>query len=323
MISKDIYQAAHFLFKDEVVAIPTETVYGLAANIYSEKAVKKVFELKNRPLVNPLIVHIGSKNQLDDLTENVPELAEKLINKFWPGSLTLVLKKKSKVPDFVTGGKETVAIRMPNHEKTLQLLNLISFPLAAPSANPFGSISPTSSHHVADYFDHSIPMILDGGICQNGIESTIIGFENELPVLYRLGSIAVEELEKEIGPISVKNFEENKTIAPGMMNRHYAPDTITIVSNNIAETITLYKGKKIGLLLFSSEIKNVDIAHQEVLSPRADLKEAAAHLYAALHRLDALNLDVIITEQFPGEQLGRAINDRLKRASHPINNEEK
>lgn len=319
MISKDLNQAAHFLNEAEVVAIPTETVYGLAANIYSEKAVKKVFELKNRPLINPLIVHIGSKKQLSDLAENVPVLAEKLINKFWPGSLTLVLKKKSKVPDYVTGGKETVAVRMPNHEQTLRLLNLLSFPLAAPSANPFGSISPTSPDHVAAYFEDSIPLILDGGICQNGLESTIIGFENEQPILYRLGAIALEEIEKEIGPVHIKKFEENTTIAPGMMKRHYAPDTRTIVSTDIAETIPLYKGKRIGLLLFKAKQNNPNIEHQEVLSEKADLKEAGANLYAALHRLDALNLDVIIAEQFPGEQLGRAINDRLKRASHPVN----
>ncbi|MGL2965833.1 L-threonylcarbamoyladenylate synthase [Flavobacterium sp. XGLA_31] len=318
MISNDIYQAAHLLYKDEVVAIPTETVYGLAANIYSEKAVKKVFELKNRPFTNPLIVHIGSKNQLDDLAEKVPEIAQKLIDRFWPGPLTLILRKKNKVPDFVTGGKETVAIRMPNHGKTLQLLNLLPFPIAAPSANPFGSISPTSPDHVAAYFEHTIPMILDGGICQNGLESTIIGFENEVPTLYRLGSITVEELEHEIGPIKFQNFEENKTIAPGMMNRHYAPDTLTIVSTNIAEALHLYKGKKIGLLLFSPNNNYKNVAHQEVLSVKADLKEAAANLYAALHRLDAQNLDVIVTEQFPLEQWGRAINDRLKRASHPV-----
>jgi L-threonylcarbamoyladenylate synthase len=267
-----------------------------------------------------LIVHIGSQNQLTDLAEKIPELAEKLMDKFWPGSLTLILKKKDKVPDYVTGGKQTVAIRMPNHEKTLQLLNLLPFPLAAPSANTFGSISPTSPSHVANYFDHSIPMILDGGICQNGLESTIIGFENELPVLYRLGSVTVEEIENEIGPITIKKIEGNKTIAPGMMNRHYAPNTITIVSTNIAETIHSYKGKKIGLLLFNTKNNNTNIAHQEILSPKADLKEAAANLYAALHRLDSLNLDVIIAEQFPAEEWGRAINDRLKRASHPVNN---
>lgn len=319
MISKDIYKAAHLLYKEEVIAIPTETVYGLAASIYSENAVRNIFELKNRPLVNPLIVHIGSKNQLHELTEKIPELAEKLIDKFWPGPLTLVLKKKEEVPYFVTGGKETVAIRMPNHEKTLQLLNLLPFPLAAPSANPFGAISPTSPKHVADYFNQSISLVLDGGICQNGLESTIIGFENETPVLYRLGAITIEEIENQIGPVKIINQEENITIAPGMMNKHYAPATLTVIASSITETINVYQGKRIGLLLFNAKNTDPNIAYQEVLSPKGDLKEAAANLYASMHRLDALNLEVIISEQFPDEHWGRAINDRLKRASNHEN----
>lgn len=316
MISKDIYQAAHALYQEEIVAIPTETVYGLAANIYSEKAVRKIFELKNRPLSNPLIVHIGSKNQVEDLTDHIPILAEKLMDTFWPGSLTLVLKKKEKVPDFVTGGKDTVAIRIPQHEKTLQLLNLLPFPLAAPSANPFGSISPTSASHVVKYFDQRIPLIIDGGICQNGLESTIIGFEDDAPVLYRLGSITVEEIENEIGPIQIKKGTSNETIAPGMMNKHYAPTTLTVVTSNISETIHLHKGKRMGLLVFNQKSTNLDVAHQEVLSAKGDLKEAAANLYSSLHRLDAMNLEVIISEKFPEEKWGKTINDRLKRASH-------
>jgi len=228
MISTGIERAVHLLRNEEIIAIPTETVYGLAGNIFSEKAIKKIFDLKNRPLVNPLIVHIGSTNQLEDLVVEIPELANKLIDKFWPGSLTLVLKKKDSVPSFITGGKETVAIRMPNHEQTLKLLNHLPFPLAAPSANPFGSISPTSATHVYDYFGDSIPLILEGGDCQNGIESTIIGFENNNPVLYRLGSIAIEDIENEIGPIIIKNKEESKPIAPGMMAQHYARKTQTI-----------------------------------------------------------------------------------------------
>ncbi len=320
MVSKDIYLAAQLVYNEEIIAIPTETVYGLAGNIYSEKAIRSIFDLKKRPLINPLIVHIGSKDQLEDLTTEIPDLAKKLIDKFWPGSLTLVLKKKETVPNFVTGGKNTVAVRMPNHPITLKLLDLLPFPLAAPSANPFGSISPTSASHVATYFDKKIPMVLDGGSCQNGIESTIIGFENNLPVLYRLGAIAIEEIENEIGPVSIKNFEEQNPSAPGMMAKHYAPETETLVVSNIHDGINYYRGKKIGLLLFNSKISDDSIMHQEVLSLNGDLKEAASHLYAALHRLDALNLDVIIAEKFPDNQLGRAINDRLKRAAASKNN---
>ena len=315
MISRDIYQAAHLLHNDAIIAIPTETVYGLAGNIFSEKAIRSIFDLKKRPLSNPLIVHIGDASQLKSLVTEVPVSAKKLMDKFWPGSLTLVLPKKDAVPNYVTGGKDTVAIRMPNHEQTLKLLNLLSFPLAAPSANPFGSISPTSASHVADYFGESIPLILDGGNCQNGIESTIIGFEDDVPVLYRLGSISLEDIENEIGPVKIKNFEENKPMAPGMMAKHYAPKTLTLTTDDITETINLYKGKKIGLLLFKETVNTNNVAHQEVLSSTGDLAEAASNLYAVMHKLDRLNLDVIIAERFPDNYQGRSINDRLKRAT--------
>lgn len=314
MISKDIYQAARLLEQNEVVAIPTETVYGLAGNIYSESAIRKIFEVKGRPQNNPLIVHIGSKDAVYDLTTALPQKAKLLIDKFWPGPLTLVVPKKENISDLITSGKATVAIRMPNHPDTLKLLNLLEFPIAAPSANPFGSISPTSAQHVANYFDNVIPMVLDGGNCTNGIESTIIGFEGETPILYRLGSITLEAIEHEIGAIRIHNFEEKTPNAPGMMLKHYAPNTPTVLAENIDETIDLYKNKKVGLLLFKSKINNASVVHQEVLSTRADLVEAASNLYAAMHRLDKFDLDVIITEQFPNSQLGRAINDRLKRA---------
>ena len=159
MISNDIYHAAHLLGADEIVAIPTETVYGLAANIYSEKAIQAVFDLKKRPLINPLIVHIGSKEQVKDIVQEVPEIASKLMDKFWPGSLTLVMKKKNSVPHTITGGKDTVAVRMPDHPLTLKLLNALPFPLAAPSANPFGLISPTTAKHVDQYFKETLPMV--------------------------------------------------------------------------------------------------------------------------------------------------------------------
>nr|WP_294774635.1 L-threonylcarbamoyladenylate synthase [uncultured Flavobacterium sp.] len=319
MISKDIHQAAHLLYNDAIIAIPTETVYGLAGNIFSEKAIRSIFDLKKRPLSNPLIVHISNTHQLEGLVTEVPALAKKLMDKFWPGPLTLVLPKKDIVPNFVTGGKETVAVRMPNHKQTLKLLNLLPFPLAAPSANPFGSISPTEANHVSEYFGASIPFILEGGNCQKGIESTIIGFEDDVPVLYRLGSIALEDIENEIGPVNIKNFEENKPMAPGMMAKHYAPKTPTITTHKITEAIDFYKEKKIGLLLFNKTIESENIKHQEVLSFNSDLAEAASNLYAAMHRLDRLNLDIIIAEKFPESKLGRSINDRLKRATASAN----
>lgn len=315
MISKDIFIAAKLLENNEIVAIPTETVYGLAGNIYSESAIKKIYEIKGRPPNNPLIVHVGSKDAVSNLATYVPNKAKVLINKFWPGPLTLVLPKKEIISNLISSGKDTVALRMPNHPDTLKLLQLLPFPLAAPSANPFGSISPTSAVHVVNYFENAIPMILDGGDCKNGIESTIIGFNGEIPILYRLGSISVEAIENEIGSIEIHTIEEKSPNAPGMMLKHYSPKTPTVLVTNVIEAIEYYKDKKIGVLVFDSKINNPLVAHQEVLSTNSNLEEAASNLYAAMHRLDKVGLDIIITEQFPDNNLGRAINDRLKRAS--------
>ena len=184
IISKDISKAVALLNNEELVAIPTETVYGLAGNIYSEKTIKAIFETKQRPFFNPLIVHIPSIDHLEEIVACIPEKAKLLAESFWPGPMTLVLKKKSTIPNVITAGKDTVAVRIPNHPTTLELLNRLDFPLAAPSANPFNRISPTTAQHVEDYFKDKIKMVLDGGACKIGIESTIIGFENEEPVIY-------------------------------------------------------------------------------------------------------------------------------------------
>jgi L-threonylcarbamoyladenylate synthase len=314
-ISTDLLQAKQILENDELVAIPTETVYGLAGNIYSEKAIKKIFETKKRPLFNPLIVHIDSKNKLEEIALEIPEKAKKLADAFWPGSLTLVLKKKAHIPDSITAGKDTVAVRVPNHELTLKLLKLLDFPLAAPSANPFGSISPTTAQHVADYFPDDLAMVLEGGNCENGIESTIIGFENNEAILYRLGSISLEEIEAIIGTIRVKNKKENAPDAPGMLSRHYAPKTKTILAENVDEELKKYTNEKIGLLLYQNSITNHNNLVIEILSKKGNLKEATANLYAAMHRLDKQNLDLIIAEKFPDNDLGKSINDRLERAT--------
>jgi L-threonylcarbamoyladenylate synthase len=314
-ISKDVSKAKLMLENDEIIAIPTETVYGLAGNIYSETAIKKIFSTKKRPFFNPLIVHISSVDSLQDIAINIPEKALLLANKFWPGSLTLVLQKKDTIPDLITAGKDTVAVRVPNHELTLRLLKSLNFPLAAPSANPFGSISPTTASHVADYFPSEISMVLDGGNCSNGIESTIIGFENSKPVLYRLGSIAAEEIEAVIGKIQIKNSEQNAPTAPGMLSRHYAPKTKTILVKDVLAAIEENLGKKIGLLLFQDSIKHEAVFTTEILSINGNLKTAASCLYAAMHILDKQNLDIIIAQQFPENNLGNSINDRLKRAT--------
>ena len=314
-ITTNILQAKKVLEKEGLVAIPTETVYGLAGNIYSHKAINNIFKTKNRPSNNPLIIHIDSYEKLADLVEEIPEKAEKLAQAFWPGSLTLVLNKKKSVPYTITAGKETVAIRIPNHQLTLELLKQLNFPLAAPSANPFGSISPTTAQHVVDYFKDTLELVLDGGNCKNGIESTIIGFENEVPILYRLGSISVEEIESVIGPIKILNKNNNTPIAPGMFSRHYAPKTRTIISENIKEDLKKYPNLKIGLLLFNENIDTSENIVKEILTNNKDLKEAAANLYAAMHRLDRKNLDLIIAEKLPNNSLGKSINDRLIRAT--------
>ena len=315
MITTDINKAKEILLQNELIALPTETVYGLAGNAYNETAIKKIFELKKRPFFNPLIVHLKSASCITDVALEIPEIALILAQTFWPGPLTLVLKKQPHISDLVTAGKETVAIRVPNHPLALALLDTLDFPLVAPSANPFGSISPTNAEHVFNYFGKELNVILDGGECEKGLESTIIGFENNQPVLYRHGSIALEEIEKIIGKLGVTTHSETSPNAPGMLSRHYAPKTETYLTNNIAELVKCFEGKKIGLLLFKNHFQNKSIVHQEILSKSGDLNEAAKNLYAAMHRLDQNNLDLIIAERLPDRGLGKTINDKLVRAT--------
>ncbi|MBC3846083.1 threonylcarbamoyl-AMP synthase [Winogradskyella echinorum] len=315
IISKDISKAVALLNAEEIVAIPTETVYGLAGNIYSEKAIASIFETKKRPFFNPLIVHIPSTEYLSNIVDHIPEKAKRLANAFWPGPITLVLKKKITIPDVITAGKDTVAVRVPNHPITLELLNQLDFPLAAPSANPFSSISPTTAEHVETYFKDAINMVLDGGACTSGIESTIIGFENDEPIIYRLGSTAIEDIEAIVGNIEIKNTKEVAPDAPGMLERHYAPKTKTILTDNISTIVNEYKGKRIGVITFKSEIDNTDIAVQIALSKTGNLSESASNLYDVLHQLDKMHLDVIIAEKLPDYGLGKSINDRLLRAT--------
>lgn len=316
LISTDILRAKDLLDQGKNVAIPTETVYGLAGNIFNEKAIKNIFELKKRPLFNPLIVHIHDRKQLENIAIEIPENAHKLAATFWPGSLTLILKKKEGIPDIITANKDTVGIRMPNHDATLELLKSLDYPLAAPSANPYTQISPTTAQHVATYFEDGLEMVLDGGPCTNGIESTIVGFENEQVVIYRLGAIAVEEIEKIVGPVIIKNnHKKGAAIAPGMVKKHYAPRTKIILVNDIDTSLLQYSSKQIGLLLHNENHSSYKVAHVEYLSRIGDFKESAANLYAALHKLDQMNLDIIIAQKFKNTDLGNSINDRLSRAT--------
>ncbi|QTE24376.1 L-threonylcarbamoyladenylate synthase [Polaribacter cellanae] len=314
IISKDIQKAIKLLTNEQLVAIPTETVYGLAGNIFSEKAIKSIFSTKKRPFFNPLIVHISGIEKLENIVTHIPEKAKLLANAFWPGSMTLVLKKNEKIPDLITAGKDTVAVRIPNHPVTLKLLKQLPFPLAAPSANPFGSISPTKPAHVERYFKDDIQQVLDGGFCKSGIESTIIGFENNKPIIYRLGALALEDIEAVVGKITIKNKKEQSPDAPGMLARHYAPSTKTFMVDNVAKEVKKHANKKIGVLVFKDSLNNDNLT-EIILSKNGLMQEAASKLYDSLHELDSLFLDVIIAERFPDNGLGKSINDRLQRAT--------
>jgi L-threonylcarbamoyladenylate synthase len=315
LIITNLNQAAEILNQNGIIGLPTETVYGLAGNIYSETAISSIFEMKKRPLFNPLIVHLKSVSELPKVAINIPDVALKLAEKFWPGPLTMVLKKHHTVPNLITAAKDTVAVRVPNHPVALALLNQINFPLAAPSANPFGCISPTNAQHVANYFKNNLSAVLDGGICERGIESTIVGFKDNEVILYRLGAISAEEIEKITGKLKVFTKTENLPEAPGMLLKHYAPVTNAILATDVKAEIAKNKGKKIGLLLFKTNVLDTTVFKQEILAKSGDLKVAAKNLYAALHRLDKYKLDLIIIEKLPEHGLGNSINDRLERAT--------
>lgn len=316
MQTSTIQDAVEALENNEIVAMPTETVYGLAGNAYSEVAVQKIFALKNRPHFNPLIVHIKSAAVLTSVAKNIPDVALQLADTFWPGPLTLVLEKQDHIPDIVTGGKNTVGVRVPNHPVALELLELLDFPLAAPSANPFGSISPTTAKHVADYFTDTLTIILDGGSCDKGIESTIIGFENGQAILYRQGSTKVQDIEKITGPLQIRIHANNESvIAPGMLSKHYAPITTIILTDDIALDIQKHSDKRIGVLQLSHTTLPSFVIAIETISQTGNLEEAAKNLYAAMHRLDHQNLDLIIAQKMPAVGMGIAINDKLERAA--------
>lgn len=311
----DVSAAADFLFQGDVVAIPTETVYGLACNAFDEHAVSEVFRLKNRPFFDPLIVHVASMDRARDVVSELPDVAQKLMDAFWPGPLTLLLPKKSAVPDLVTSGLGTVAVRMPAHELTLELLNSVKFPLAAPSANPFGYVSPTTADHVMSHFNGRIPYVLDGGACNVGIESTIIGIENGKPSVFRLGGISLESLNKVVTGLQLEILQDKRPAAPGMLKSHYAPRTpLTIESKT--DFLNGYKGGKVAFISFcdSFELEGVDVF---VLSTSGDAAEAARNLFKVMRQIDLGGYERISAERMPDIGLCRAINDRLQRASVP------
>lgn len=311
---KNIAKAARWLRAGELVAIPTETVYGLAANALDPAAVIKIFEVKGRPAFNPLIIHTYALSGVRQYVREIPDQATALAWAFWPGPLTLLLPRKEVIPDLVTAGNPRVAIRIPDHPLTLSLLAELDFPLAAPSANPFGYISPTAADHVAQQLGDKIPYILDGGTASVGIESSIVGFEDGQVVVYRLGGISLEDIEAVCGPVTVKNHSENPT-ASGMLKSHYAP-RIPLQLGSIATMLREYEPQECAILSFQEHFPDVPAQQQIQLSPSGDLREAAQNLFAALRRLDQLSVQRILAERVPPHGLGLAINDRLERASH-------
>ena len=315
LLTTHINLAIVALQNEDIIGLPTETVYGLAGNMYSEKAIKKIFETKKRPFYNPLIVHIKNIDYLDVVAQNIPAKALLLAQHFWPGPLTLLLDKRADVPNIVTADKPTVAVRIPSHPMALALLQQLNFPLAAPSANPFTTISSTTAQHVKEYFDKDLDIILDGGECTKGIESTIVGFTGDDVIIYRLGAITETDLEKIVGEVSIYIGQDDKPIAPGMLIKHYSPKTKTVLlENDVNLQLNNLAIKKIGALVFNKKIDDERIVEQEILSKASNLEEAAKNLYASLHRLDKSDLAIILIELLPNEGIGKSINDRLRKA---------
>ena len=317
-ISKDIHEAAFWLSQSKVVAIPTETVYGLAANIYDEEAVNSIYKIKNRPSNNPLIVHIKSANELYKYVEFIPLKAELLATAFWPGPLTLVLKKAAHIPDYITSNKDTVGIRVPAHPVTLKLLEELPFPLAAPSANPSNCVSSTTAKHVINYFGNKVPLILEGGSCEKGLESTIVGFEKGEAIIYRLGALSVEQIEKVIGQVHVKNNASQNPNAPGMFSKHYAPKTPLYIVSNLEIFLSETNSTNIAFLGFDQKYIHSKIKANYLLSKSSKFDEAAKELYKTLIEIDSKPFDLIVSQYLPEKDLGKSINDRLSRAAFKI-----
>lgn len=311
-IGKHIDTAAQTLENGGLVAIPTETVYGLAANALNETAVLKIFEAKQRPFFDPLIIHVAGIADVESYALLEDDRLKKLAQAFWPGPLTLLLPKKSIVPDLVTSGLPQVAIRVPKHELTLELLRKVNFPLAAPSANPFGYVSPTEPAHVNKQLGEKVDYILDGGACEVGLESTIVGIEEGNVCVYRLGGLSIEDVEKVIGKVELRLNLSSDPKAPGQLKNHYAPGKPLFIGD-LKELILKYQSKKIAAITFGNKVvENVNYIFN--LSASGNTKEAAMNLFSVLRKMDETDADVIIVEPLPEEGLGRAINDRLKRA---------
>ncbi|MEN9360570.1 MAG: Threonylcarbamoyl-AMP synthase [Verrucomicrobiota bacterium] len=309
-----IAEAASILREGGLVGMPTETVYGLAADALSPSAAAGIFAAKGRPSFDPLIVHCADAEAAFALAAEIPEAARQLARLFWPGPLTLILKRRDIVPDIVTSGLPSVGLRVPEHPVALALLKACGRPLAAPSANPFGYLSPTCAQHVEEQLGDRIAMVLDGGPCQRGVESTILDLSRGAPELLRPGALALEEIEKVIGPVKRGQAVLDIPLAPGQLLSHYAPKTpLSFLAPGAAPVPR--PGLRCGLLAFRAPPQACAFEAVEVLSGSGSLDEAATCLFAALHRLDDEGLDLILAESFPENGLGLAIMDRLRKAA--------
>jgi L-threonylcarbamoyladenylate synthase len=331
-IYPQIKEAAQLLKSGEVVAFPTETVYGLGANAKDAKAVGKIFVAKGRPSDNPLIVHIAHPKQLEEMVSAIPDVAHMLIERFWPGPLTLILpKKEGVISDPVTAGLPTVAVRMPAHPVALALIEASGLPLAAPSANISGRPSPTTAAHVFADLNGRIAGIVDGGETGIGVESTVLDCTTKVPTILRPGGVTKEALEKVIGNVAVDSAltdERQTPKSPGMKYTHYAPKSpMAIVQGSPAFLQTLVNkqralGKKVGVLTTEENRSFYDADVVLACGSRHDLHTVASHLYDTLRKFDETDVDFIYSESFPTEGIGEAIMNRLKKAAgHQVINE--
>ena len=321
-----IREAAEIIKKGGTVVFPTETVYGLGADALNEKAAKSIYKAKGRPSDNPLIIHISEYEDLKKITKEIPKNADILINKYWPGPLTIIFKKSNQVPYSTTGGLDTVAVRMPNHQVALELIKASGTCIAAPSANISGRPSPTKGEHVIEDLEGRVNMIIDGGDQKIGIESTIIDLTVTPPVILRPGYITYEMIKEDIIDAKLDNhFSEEKPKAPGMKYKHYAPkaDMVIVTGeskgviekiNTLAEEKKL-KGKKVGIIATTESKDLYKIGKVISVGKRNSEKEIAKNIYTALREFDRIGVDFIYCESFSDENIGNAIMNRLKKAS--------
>jgi L-threonylcarbamoyladenylate synthase len=310
-----VAEGARVIRAGGLVAFPTETVYGLGANALDPRAVARIFEVKARPSFDPLIVHLADASSLSRVTSTPDSRVERLAARFWPGPLTLVVGRHASVPDIVTAGLDTVAVRVPAHPAARDLVRAAETPVAAPSANPFGYVSPTTAAHVAEHLGDAVDLILDGGPCPVGVESTIVSLVSDPPGLLRPGGVAPEEIEAVLGVRLVRsNPPGERPLAPGQLPRHYATRIPLRILTGPAGRAPADAGR-VGLLAWQQVPAGAGYAAVEVLAPDGQPSTAAARLFAALRRLDAQDLDTIVAEPCEERGLGHAIMDRLRRSA--------